>query len=538
MGDSNRSDHGGRGCGHRFAALAIVVFAIIGPVALAQPGQSRGRIFGRRGVGVDIVVHYDVTSAVVGETSQIIISLEAQPGLESFGIGGITFDFVAEPALGLVTFEWLGELGDIDRYIHLVDLPDPETVFSGSKGTGVSLPENVLVPIAVLTVTGLQPALSALLDSNILVFNDILFKEASVAGGSIALKIGCPAVTSSANDCNGNGVSDSCDIAGGASGDCNNNGIPDECDIAEGTSEDVEPQGMPNGVPDECVAWNGMGQDDSWSNGENWQGESPPMNGGDERFSVILAGKQTHVILDLDVRIDSLRLLSGAALSLAQGDLTIESPSGVLNNGELIVGDGRSFLAGAAFDITGSGETRLAGPASTMSSAEPNHTITNASAVMGQGILDAAFDNLGLLVANVEGGTLSVEGGFAKTNDGIMEARNGGTLKISSPIVNGHGSYRADGGIISVVGDMAGTSAAMTESIVGASLEVVNGAEFLVDGSVDIVISGVVTVASGGIFRANPLRTGVTTASLTAGSVVISSDVAEGGVGGCSSKMG
>jgi hypothetical protein len=50
------------------------------------------------------------------------------------------------------------------------------------------------------------------------------------------------------NDCNGNGIPDSTDIATGTSQDCNNNGIPDECDIAIGASNDCNG----NGVPDEC----------------------------------------------------------------------------------------------------------------------------------------------------------------------------------------------------------------------------------------------------------------------------------------------
>ncbi len=62
-------------------------------------------------------------------------------------------------------------------------------------------------------------------------------------------------------DCNGNGIGDEQDIAGGTSLDCNGNGIPDECepdcndngvadscDIAEGTSPDENG----NGIPDEC----------------------------------------------------------------------------------------------------------------------------------------------------------------------------------------------------------------------------------------------------------------------------------------------
>jgi hypothetical protein len=49
-------------------------------------------------------------------------------------------------------------------------------------------------------------------------------------------------------DCNGNGIPDDCDIAGGDSEDCQPNGIPDECDLAEGISQD----GNTNGTPDEC----------------------------------------------------------------------------------------------------------------------------------------------------------------------------------------------------------------------------------------------------------------------------------------------
>jgi hypothetical protein len=49
-------------------------------------------------------------------------------------------------------------------------------------------------------------------------------------------------------DCNGNGVSDACEIADGTSADCNNNGRPDACDIAAGTARDADG----DGVPDAC----------------------------------------------------------------------------------------------------------------------------------------------------------------------------------------------------------------------------------------------------------------------------------------------
>lgn len=90
-----------------------------------------------------------------------------------------------------------------------------------------------------------------------------------------------------ASDCNGNGIDDAEDIAGGASGDANENGIPDECedcndngilddqDIAAGTSDDVnantipdecEPDCNQNGVPDDVDIQTGF-SDDAYGNG-------------------------------------------------------------------------------------------------------------------------------------------------------------------------------------------------------------------------------------------------------------------------------
>ena len=64
------------------------------------------------------------------------------------------------------------------------------------------------------------------------------------AGGSY----GGDGTVCAAEDCNGNGVEDLCDILNGDSEDCNGNLIPDECDIDSGASLDRDS----NGVPDEC----------------------------------------------------------------------------------------------------------------------------------------------------------------------------------------------------------------------------------------------------------------------------------------------
>ena len=44
---------------------------------------------------------------------------------------------------------------------------------------------------------------------------------------------GTPDACQDSSDCNGNGVSDNCDIADGSVQDCNGNGVPDSCDISE-----------------------------------------------------------------------------------------------------------------------------------------------------------------------------------------------------------------------------------------------------------------------------------------------------------------
>jgi hypothetical protein len=52
-----------------------------------------------------------------------------------------------------------------------------------------------------------------------------------------------------AEDCNGNGVPDGCELGSGISADCNQNNLLDECDIASGASFDCDG----NSIPDDCV---------------------------------------------------------------------------------------------------------------------------------------------------------------------------------------------------------------------------------------------------------------------------------------------
>jgi MYXO-CTERM domain-containing protein len=60
----------------------------------------------------------------------------------------------------------------------------------------------------------------------------------------------CATGLTPANDCDGSGVLDQCELAQGARTDCNANGVPDVCDVSAGTSPDCDL----DGVPDECPA--------------------------------------------------------------------------------------------------------------------------------------------------------------------------------------------------------------------------------------------------------------------------------------------
>lgn len=85
----------------------------------------------------------------------------------------------------------------------------------------------------------------------------VLYAQANFVAPGVSCHVSSPSAVvitqhcqGSGLDCNGNGVTDECDLAKGTSADCNANGTPDECDIAAGASADCDA----NGIPDECPA--------------------------------------------------------------------------------------------------------------------------------------------------------------------------------------------------------------------------------------------------------------------------------------------
>lgn len=147
-------------------------------------------------------------------------------------------------------------------------------------------------------------------------------------------------------DCNSNQIPDECELADcppalPACDDCNNNLLPDECDIFGGTSLDLDG----NGIPDECVEFTGgCGPvDPDWSCTGNWNLDGLFPNNGTATYSVTL-DQLDLCVLDLNITIDTLRIIEGAALRVVQagqGNLAVVQPAGALLESDLLVAHDR-----------------------------------------------------------------------------------------------------------------------------------------------------------------------------------------------------
>lgn len=136
--------------------------------------------------------------------------------------------YLGSPTLGPTPFPKIGSI-DIGPPNFIAVLPP---IPASGK---IELPCDV--PCLVLTqpVTAYFQALAARPTANSFIFTD--------KSNPIALTLD-PALT---QDCNNNGIQDSCEINDGAP-DCNQNGIPDSCEIADGSATDLND----NGVLDAC----------------------------------------------------------------------------------------------------------------------------------------------------------------------------------------------------------------------------------------------------------------------------------------------
>jgi len=188
------------------------------------------------------------------------------------------------------------------------------------------------------------------------------------------------------DDCNNNGIPDDEDIENcdgdPACDDCNLNGVPDSCDISEGTSSDEDMDGIPN----ECVFYDDGGDDDDWSTPENWDDDDVPNNldlMDDESVTIDIG----EVDLDVEVEVDTLRLLSGAALNISgtiDEDFAIEELGGIRIASEaaiqsrVLVGNGREVTVDPGVVNVRSGGVYEADPAAQ----QPTQALLEAGSIL------------------------------------------------------------------------------------------------------------------------------------------------------------
>ncbi|RIK68866.1 MAG: hypothetical protein DCC65_01675 [Planctomycetota bacterium] len=300
--------------------------------------------------------------------------------------------------------------------------------------------------------------------------------------------------------------------------DCNNNNIDDADDILADPSIDINPT---DGIPDSCCFCAAAGV---WSDSMTWSCTAVPDNGTPpgSRYNVNITCPAPTVTLDIPVTIDSVRVDPGQNLEVSGGNLTIDAPGGILNNGTMTIGPGRSVVAATSFTLSGAAPVRLDATTASLSSASIADVVTNLGTLSGRGAIDASLENHGTVRANVTGEALIVTGP-AKNNEGVFQADSGGILLIQDAQIednsgNSAGQYVADGGTIRL--DPASPlERGPGTSIGGLSARVVNGGsiELLADASISL--SGELLLDGGSLV-------GISTPSgaITAGSIEITGE--------------
>jgi len=129
----------------------------------------------------------------------------------------------------------------------------------------------------------------------------------------------CDIASGLAGDCNGNGVPDSCDIASAFADDCNGNGVPDDCDIASGLANDCNG----NGVPDGCDIDQGLVPDCNGNGRPDHCDVSVPFAFTDQSGPLSPVGfgtNQVHTVVDAPMALTDVTLSFAARADLSEAN--------------------------------------------------------------------------------------------------------------------------------------------------------------------------------------------------------------------------
>ena len=114
-----------------------------------------------------------------------------------------------------------------------------------------------------------------------------------------------------------------------------------------------------------------------------------------------------------------------------------------------IIGDGVTLQGGGYLTLSDSHENIIFGTNSATTLTNVDNTISGAGQIgIGDGNLTLVNETHGTIDANISGGTLTLDTGHTITNDGLLEATNGGTLQIDDPVSGGGSAIIAGGTLI------------------------------------------------------------------------------------------
>lgn len=216
-----------------------------------------------------------------------------------------------------------------------------------------------------------------------------------------------------------------------------------------------------------------------WDVPSNWDPPEVPNNFECETYNVHIGGATSNVSTNINPIINTIKIDTGATLSVDQGDLTIVTPDGIVNNSNFFVSNGHQIIASTSMPFTGTQPLQLVGAG--IGSQNQSDLVSILTPISGFGNISAAFSNQSIIHANAPDQTLDLDGSFPGYNFGTLQATNNGILRLLRA-VDGTGTLLAAGGSIQVLGN--------SSVIVSAkSLDVTDGGQGRVDGASQLSIS-------------------------------------------------
>ncbi len=225
-----------------------------------------------------------------------------------------------------------------------------------------------------------------------------------------------------------------------------------------------------------------LGGSGDWYTPSNWTPAGSPNSAS---TNVCIVDGTSTVTLNGSASVASLQLASGNGLVI--GDTLTVFGSSLKNAGTITLPDTTLSIAGDT-TLTGGGTVQMSSNAyfNQNSGGLTLHNVDNTiegAGQLGQNGLSIDNQSGGTVLANVAGGTLSINGGGSVTNAGLLAASNSGTLSITNSVANAGGAITANGGTVTIDNN-ATISGGMLNSLNGGTL---NGANTTLK---DVTLSG------------------------------------------------